>query len=105
MSVSHRNRDFFRLRVLSKQMSALLSDSVGRHYTDPEPLPPPEYLALEVEFDRIWAKYGFKSMVMDRRRRVSTRKANQKGQRVVARAAKRSERDRLRLELIRELAQ
>lgn len=65
----------------------------------------PEYQALEAEFDSIWAKYGFKSMVMNRRRRVSTRKANQRGQRVLARAEKRSERDNLRLALIRELSQ
>jgi hypothetical protein len=64
-----------------------------------------EYRALEAEFDRIWAKYGFKSMVMDRRRRCSTRRGNQRFQRAVSRSKKRSDKDKLRLALIKELSQ
>ena len=107
MSDSHRNKDFFRLRDLSKRMAALLPEISHMSEIPEQSLArtSPEYQALEAEFDRICGKYGFKGMVMNRRRRVSTRKANQRGERVMARAEKRAERDSLRLALIRELSQ
>jgi hypothetical protein len=107
MSDSRRNKDFFRLRMLSKRMSALLPSiaSLDELPVQSFERTSREYQALEVEFDRIWAKYGFKSMVMDRRRRCSTRRGNQQFQRAVSRSAKRSEKDKLRLALIRELSQ
>ena len=100
MSDGIRNRDFHRLRALSKALRAL---------SWPHPAPLTEAARncreLELEFDRIWAKYGFKTMVMDRRRRCSTRRGNARGQRVAVRAQKRSERDRLRAATIRELSE
>lgn len=103
MSDGIRNRDVHRLRALSTALRAL---------SWPHPAPLTEAarncreseLELRLEFDRIRAKYGFKSRVMDRRRRCSTRRGNARGQRIAVRAQKRSERDRLRAAIIRELS-
>ncbi len=50
-----------------------------------------EYTILDREFDILWSRFGFKSMVCDRRRRCSTRKSNQNFQKVKRRAEKRHE--------------
>ena len=51
-----------------------------------------EYQELNREFDKLWGLYGFKSMVMNKRKRCSTRKSNQKDKRIKRRANKRHER-------------
>lgn len=107
MSDSRRNQDFYRLRALAREMTALLpavghADGIALQTSA---MASAKYRALQADFDRIWRRYGFKSMVMDRRRRGSTRKANQKAQRSSARADKRSGKDRLRRALIAELSQ
>lgn len=104
MSDSQRDKDFHRLRALAKEMAASISIG-GDTASIASQRNSAGYKELEKEFDQLWAKYGFKSMVMDRRRRVSTRKANQKGQKQTARAAKRSERNELRMQIIKELAE
>ncbi len=63
----------------------------------------PEYVSLDADFNHLWSKYGKKSMVMNKRRRVSTRHANQKGQLAEARAEKRSEKQKALASLKAEL--
>lgn len=38
----------------------------------------PEIAEAEKKYDKLWSKYGYKSMVGDKRRRNTTRKSNQK---------------------------
>lgn len=79
MSDGIRDKQFWKLRHLAKQMSETTAV-----YTL-------EYTILKREFGSLWCNYGFKSMVMNRRRRCSTRKSNQKSQQAKRRAEKRHE--------------
>jgi hypothetical protein len=79
MSDGIRDKQFWKLRHLAKQMSGTIAINTL------------EYAILKREFDSLWCNYGFKSMVMNRRRRYSTRNSNQKGQQAKRRAEKRNE--------------
>lgn len=96
---SLRDKNYWKLRHLGQQMSSILSFHTKglTHFREIISVQnsarfSPEYQKLEREFDTLWGKYGFKSMVMDKRRRCSTRKSNQNFTRVVRRAEKRHER-------------
>jgi hypothetical protein len=97
---SIRDKQYWKLRQLSKQMSGVLSSHINGLTHAKEIIPvqnsvrmlSSEFQKLEREFDSLWRIYGFKSMVMDKRRRCSTRKGNQNFTRVIRRAKKRHER-------------
>ena len=95
-----RDKNYWKLRNLSKQMSDFMSVQTEgfSHFTEVVPIinvtmaTSLEYQELNREFDKLWGLYGFKSMVMNKRRRCSTRKSNQKDKRIKRRANKRHER-------------
>ena len=104
MSDAKRSRDFWRMRQLAKAMRTLIprSSSVA---TIRSAMQRPQYKSLELEFDRLWKRYGMKSDVADLGRNVSTRKANALRKKLEHRASKRHERQLSRLRVIRELSE
>lgn len=66
-----------------------LSAEASEHSTPGEGAVPAQRGSAGWEFDKLWERYGFKSMVMDRRRRVSTRKGNARFVRVLRRIERR----------------
>lgn len=60
---------------------------------------PPARASAGWEMEKVWAKYGFKSMVMDKRRRVSTRKGNARFVGLIRRVERRRADRALRAEL------
>ena len=97
---STRDKNYWKSRNLSKQMSDFMSVQTEgfSHYAEVVPIinvtmaTSLEYRELNREFDKLWGVYGFKSMVGNKRRRCSTRKSNQKDKRIYRRANKRHER-------------
>ena len=85
MSKSKKDQEFWRLRKLAKKMGSHGMGTSGLNMSWRETK---EYSELNQEFERIWNKYGTKSMVMDQRRRCSTRKGNQALERKLSRIRK-----------------
>ncbi|WP_156919274.1 hypothetical protein [Azovibrio restrictus] len=105
MAKTRRDRDFFKLRKLAKKMTEMLPQisNAAEISIINSAMTAPEYAALDAKFNGLWSKYGKKSMVMDRRRRVSTRHANQQGQLAEGRAKKRSEKQKALMSIKAEL--
>jgi hypothetical protein len=103
MAKSVRERDFYRMRQLGKQMRAMFpkpcSSSVAAAISAT-----PKYKALERQFDRLWTKYGRRSEVSDKGRDRSRRRALAKRQTVRRRATRRRQALAFKLELLRELS-
>lgn len=95
MSKTTRNRDFWEMRQLSAALSR--ADAVGGPFAGGLRRDP-VLRDTEDRFHRLWARYGHKSMVMDKRRRVSTRKSNSEYVRELRRSARRAAGQRLRTE-------
>lgn len=91
MARTDRNRDFWKMRQLASRASAESEPGMGNV--------PPARGSAAWEMERLWAKYGFKSMVMDRRRRVSTQKGNARFVRLLRRVERRRADRALRAEL------
>ena len=68
---SKRDKDFHFLRNAESYLG-------GRFYK-PTGLKTREEAEMQDQYNKVWKKYGLKSMVMDKRRRNTTRKSNQKG--------------------------
>lgn len=68
---SKRDKDFHFLRNSNNYLG-------GPHHK-PSGLKTEEEAERSAKYYKVWKKYGLKSMVMDKRRRCSTRKSNQKG--------------------------
>lgn len=84
MSKTTSHRDFWRMRQLA-------NESRRRQFPVGQPLagiPSTPRDTPDWEFERLSSKYGFKSMVFDKRRRFSTRQSNSNYVRVLRRAAR-----------------
>jgi hypothetical protein len=90
MSKTTRHQNFWEMRQLEKRL-------VSR-FGSPAYWPDPGAEGSATAFDRMSSKYGYKSMVYDRRRRVSTRNANSEWVRELRRGARRAAAQRLLLE-------
>lgn len=76
MGKSIRDKDYHFLRNSEKYMGNWDKYPSMRHLNDPKPNTK-ENSEKAIKFDKVWSKYGKKSMVSNKRRRNSTRKANQ----------------------------
>lgn len=79
MSKTNRDKDFHFLRNSEKYQG----DWHRSAHVFRQGLMTTEIAEREAQYDKVWAKYGMKSMVSDKRRRCSTRKANQKVKQMV----------------------
>lgn len=85
MSRTDKHKDFYRLRKLGEEFGRLFKQSLKTEGGDARPYnATQEYAGAELLYEAIWNKYGRKSMVSNRRRRVSTRTSNAKFQRLLA---------------------
>lgn len=94
MARTRRNQDFWKTRQLSNEASEESMPGQGNV--------PARRGSASWEFERLWRRYGFKSMVMDRRRRASTRKGNARFVRVLRRLERRRAERALQGELTRD---
>jgi hypothetical protein len=81
MSKTTRNQDFWRMRQFVK-----LAQAESAHLPPGHGNEPPMRGSALWWLHKMWSDYGFKSMVMDKRRRVSTRKTNSEFVRALRRA-------------------
>ena len=76
---SQKDKDYHKLRNPDKYFGTMSSRKFDNEnlqwYTVPETK---EVAEAKKNYDKLWAKYGMKSMVADKRRRNITRKSNQK---------------------------
>jgi hypothetical protein len=87
MANGRRDRDYWRIRKLRQQISAMYR--VKRTVTRFGLVQiTPEYAELDRKLTRLTARYGHRSMVGDKRRRNSTRRGNSRWTDVVRRIEK-----------------
>lgn len=91
MSNTNSQVNYWKMRKLAKEIMSMQSNAQAQGVTDAALHAKPEYKEAVKHFETLFSQYGNKSMVMNQRRRVSTRKANQHSEQVVTRSAKRSE--------------
>lgn len=74
---SHKDKDYHKLRNADKylEFSTASGDTYGNLYK--------EAAEARAKYNQLWSKYGFKSMVYDKRRRNCTRKSNQKDKQLI----------------------
>jgi hypothetical protein len=100
MSKTIKDKEFWKLRNLAKKISKAIftelnEDRSNKGFVESQARTTEE----KIEFKKIHGKYGFKSMVFDKRRRNNSRKSNQKTKKVLRRV----ERAKGKYELIKNL--
>ena len=100
MSHSKRDSDLRKMRQLAQAKSALIPQPCPSEEVEKIRLTP-AYVALQADFDRLFAKYGFNPDIFkDNERAGSKRVVTRKIKDVVKRNDKRSEKQCVRLDLL-----
>ncbi|NOW96309.1 hypothetical protein [Mucilaginibacter sp. SG564] len=89
---SQKDKDYHKLRNPEQYSELSTNDTYGYRTK--------EGAEAHARYKAIWNKYGFKSMVSDKRRRNSTRKSNQKNKQILHQIERSQNRNSLRVHLI-----